>query len=296
MANKLADYLETFKNHLRIDSLIRNEAAREISAHIEDASRELQQKGFSEEEALRIATQNFGPPQLIAEQMCEVHSQGRWSEAFLAASPHFLVALLFASYYLQNIACLASVLVATAFIVIYGWRHNQPMWLFPWLGYYLLPVIATGILLIYLPQAWTGLAVLIYIPLVLFILGYILRQTVNRDWLYMLLMLVPIIVMCSWLVSSGTGSYFLASGAQLQKSVLWPTISFLALATATVAFVRMKQRWQKALALLIPASTILLSVALANRGNINLGAGFILILSLLALFIPVWMQVRLQAR
>ena len=294
MANKLADYLETFKNHLRIDSLIRNEAAREISAHIEDASRELQQEGFSEEEALRIATRNFGPPQLIAEQIGEVHSQGSWAEAFLAASPHFLVALLLASYYWQNIACLSAVLIVTAFIVICGWRHNQPMWLFPWLGYYLLPVIATGILLIYLPQAWTGLAVLIYIPLALFILGYIVRQTVNRDWLYVLLMLVPIIVMCSWLVSLGTGSYFLASGTQLQKSVLWPAISFLALATTTVAFVRVKQRCYKAAALLIPASIILLSVTLANRGNINPGAGFILILSLLTLFIPVWMQLRLQ--
>lgn len=296
MANKLADYLQTFKSCLRIDSVIQNETTREISAHIEDEVQELKQNGFSDEEALNIATENFGPPQLIAQQICEVHSQGSWIEAFLAAAPHFLVAMLFASYYWQNIGCLAAVLIATTFIVIYGWRHNQPMWLFPWLGYYLLPVIATGILLVYLPQGWTWLAVFIYIPLALFILAYIVRQTINRDWLYVLLLLVPIIVMCSWMVSLGTGGYFSASGAQFQSSALWPAISFLTLAAATIAFVRMKQRWHKAAALLIPASIILLSVTLANRGNINLGVGFILILSLLTLVIPAWMQVRLKAR
>lgn len=296
MTNKLANYLENLKNCLRIDSAAKDETIREISTHLEDSSQELKEGGLNEEEALRIATLKFGSVQSIAQEICEVHNQGSWWEAFFAALPHFLVATLFVSYYWQNTTCLLLVLIATTCVVIYGWRRNQPVWLFPWLGYYLLPVIVTGILLIYLPQGWTWLAALVYIPLALFIVAYIVRQTTNRDWLYTLLMLVPILVIFIWLTSSSTGGQLLPSSAQLQENTLLLAGSFIILALATIAFIRAKQRWHKAVALLISASLILFSLALANRANIGLGAGTILILSLLILVIPAWMQLKPQPR
>jgi len=296
VADKLANYLENLKNCLKIDSAVKDEAIREISTHLEDASQELKEGGLNEEEALRLATDKFGSAQLIAQEICEVHNQGSWQDAFFTALPHFLVAMLFASYYWQNTTCLLLVLIATTCAVIYGWRHNQPLWLFPWLGYYLLPVMVTGILLIYLPQGWTWLAALVYIPLVLFIVAYIVRQTTNRDWLYVLLMLIPILVVFMWLTSSSTGGQFLPSSTQLQANTLWLALSFFTLAVATIAFVRVKQRWQKAVALLIPASLILLAVTFVNRESIGLGAGSILILSLLILVLPAWIQLKPELR
>lgn len=296
VADKLANYLENLRNCLKIDSAVKDDAIREISTHLEDASQELKEGGLNEEEASRLATDKFGSAQLIAQQISEVHNHGSWQDAFFAALPHFLVATLFASYYWQNTICLLLVLITTTCAVIYGWRHNQPLWLFPWLGYYLLPVMVTGILLIYLPQGWTWLAALVYIPLVLFIVAYIVRQTTNRDWLYVLLMLIPILVVFMWLTSSSTGGQFLPSSTQLQANTLWLALSFFTLAVATIAFVRVKQRWQKAVALLIPASLILLAVTLVNRESISLGAGSILILSLLILVMPAWIQLKPELR
>lgn len=296
MADKLSNYLDNIKTHLKFDSAIRCSVVQELYTHLEDKSQELKEKGLGEEEAAKVATDSFGSPQVIAQQIYQVHGQGTWQEAFFAALPHFLIALLFASYYWQNIICLCITLTATVCVVIYGWRHSKPMWLFPWLGYYLLPVILTGILLINLPQSWAWLAAVVYIPSAAFVVGYIVKQTASRDWLYVSLMLVPLPVVFTWLLALGTGNEFLASNvqlAQLQVNIPWVVISFLVIAVATVTFIRVRQRWCKAIILLVPAIVILASVALASGGNMPLwGWLLILALSLFALGTPAWLQFR----
>ena len=295
MADKLSDYLDSFKASLKIDSAIKDDVAQEICTHLEDKSQELKENGLSEEEAIKAATESFGSPQLIAQQIYQTHAQGSWQEAFFAALPHFLIAAMFASYYWQNIICLSVTLTATVGVVIYGWCYGKPIWLAPWLGYYLLPVIITAILLIYLSKGWGWIATLIYIPLALFAVIYIVRQTVRRDWLYTLLMLVPLPVVFSWLLSSGIGSELLTSNlwmARLQTKVPWITISFLTLAAATVTFIRMRSRWGKIISLVAPSTVILFSVTLASRGNIGLWGWLILALCLPALATPVWLQAK----
>ena len=181
---------------------VKASVTRELGTHLEDKSQELRETGLSEDEANNIATESFGPPQLIAQQIYEVHSQGTWQEAFFAVLPHLLVALLFASYYWQNIICLSIILVALTCIVIYGWCHNKPMWFFPWLGYYLLPVILTGMLLIYLPHGWVWLATLAYFPLALFAFAY---THVRQRWCKAATLLIPpsVILVSVTLVNRG---------------------------------------------------------------------------------------------
>src|SRR4030042_1474619 len=79
----------------------------------------------------------------------DVYSQGSWRQAFFAALPHLLVAALFAMRCWKNTFWLIGMLIAIAGSVIYGWCRGKPAWLFPWLGYCLIPVMAGGILLIY---------------------------------------------------------------------------------------------------------------------------------------------------
>ena len=88
--------------------------------------------------------------------------------------------------------------------------------------------------------------------------------------------LVPILVVFIWLTSSSTGGQLLPISAQLQENTLLLAGSFIILALATIAFIRAKQRWHKAVAMLISASLILFSLALTNRANIGLGAGTVL--------------------
>jgi len=293
MANSISHYLNSFKACLNIDLAIKDSVAKELYTHLEDKSQELKETGLSEEEADKAATRALGPPELIAQQIYETHAQGSWQEAFFTALPHFLVALLFASYYWQNIFCISLVLMSTVGIAIYGWHKGKPMWFFPWLGYYLLPVIVTGILLIYLPQGWGWIAALIYIPLAVFVLIYIVKQTTRRDWLYASLMLAPIPVIFSWLLSLGTGNEFLMDNmwmARLQRAAPWVAITFLTLAAATISFVRLKSRWSKTISLLIPPIVILALISLANRGNVDFRGWLILTLSLLAFTSPAWAQ------
>ncbi len=295
MSNSISHYLNSFKACLKIDSAVKDNVAQELCTHLEDKSQELKESGLSEEEAGKVATQVLGPPELIAQQIYEVHAQGSWQEALFAALPHFLVALLFASYYWQNIICLSITLLAIVGITIYGWHCDKPIWLFPWLGYYLLPVIVTGILLIYLSKGWSWIAVLIYIPLALFAIIHMVKQTARRDWLYASLMLAPMPIMFGWLLSLGTGSEFLTNNievAQLQTKVPWIVVSFLALAVATVAFIRFTQRRCKTIALLTPPIIALIGITSASRGDIDSWGWLILIFSLLAFASPVWIQAR----
>ena len=294
MTNRISDYLDSFKACLKIDSAVKASVSRELLTHLEDKSRELKEKGVSEEEAVKISIQALGPPQLIAKQICEIHSQSTWQEAFLSALPHLLVALLFASYLWQNIICSSSILVLVSCIVVYGWCHNKPAWFFPWLGYYLLPVIITGFLLLYLPRGWIWLAVLAYLPLALFALAYIMKQTISRDWLYVSLMLAPLPVVSSWSLALGINGFLPGNTllARSQPAIPWIVVSFLVLAMATLAFTRVRQRWCKAAILLIPPSVILVLVAGINRGDIGFWGWLILILSLFTLASPVWLQTR----
>jgi hypothetical protein len=294
MVSSISHYLNRFKDCLHIDQTIKDGVAEELYTHLEEKTQELEENGLTREEAGKIAVQSLGSPELIAQQIYETHAQGSWKEAIFSALPHLLVALLFTSYYWQNIVYVSIILASTVGIAIYGWHRGKPVWLFPWLGYYLMPVVITGILLLSLPQGWGWIAALIYIPLALFVFIHIVRQTARRDWLYASLMLAPMLVTLTWFSSLGTGSELLASDwiARLQTNALWIVISFVALAGATIAFIRLKPRRYKILSLLVPPLIILLSVTMASRGNINSWGWLILFFSLSAFAVPVWMQAR----
>jgi len=295
MGSNISHYLNRFKACLKIDQTIRDGVAEELYTHLEDKSRELEENGLSKEEASEVAVQSLGSPELIAQQIYETHAQGSWKEALFSALPHFLVALLFTSYYWRNIVYVSIMLALIVGIAIYGWHRGKPVWIFPWLGYYLMPVVITGILLLSLPQGWGWIAALIYIPLALFVFIHIVRQTARRDWLYASLMLAPMLVTLTWFSSLGAENELLRDGiwlAGLQTNALWIVISFIVLAAATIAFIRLKARRHKIISLLIPPLVILFSVTMASRGNIDYWGWLILLFSLSAFAIPVWMQAR----
>jgi hypothetical protein len=295
MPGNITHYLNKLKANLPIDQTIKDGVAEEIYTHLEEKTLDLEESGLSREEAAKIAVQSLGPPELIAREIYETHAQGSWKEAIFSALPHLLVALLFTSYYWQNIVCVSIVLALIVGIAIYGWQRGKPVWFFPWLGYYLMPVIVTGILLLSLPEGWGWIAALIYIPLALFVFVHILRQTARRDWLYASLMLAPILVTMGWFSSLGTGNELLRDGiwlARLHTNAPWIVISFVALAAATIAFVRLKPRRYKIISLLVPPLVILFFVTTASRGNIDAWGWLILFFCLSAFAIPTWLEAR----
>ena len=286
MSIALSHYLDSVRDNLRLDHSSETEVLSELETHIEDRLQELKEAGLSEEEAAKTCMNFLGSAKSVARQIYEAHSQGTWRQALLASMPHLLFALLFALNWWQGVGWLLVMLVLVLSMVVYGWWHGKPAWLFPWLGYSLLPVVTAGLLLLYLPEGWSWLAILLYIPLALWPLYSITVQTIKRDWLYSSLMLLPLPTVIGWFLAVESVDDF--SGYWLERlhhSAPWIGLSFLAFAVAVVMFIRLRQRWLKVAVLLIAGLLTLTLVACYAWGQLGLPALLVLILVMVNLFL-----------
>jgi hypothetical protein len=184
--------------------------------------------------------------------------------------------------------------VAIAGSIIYGWSHGKPNWLFPWLGYCLIPVIAVGILLIYLPGNWAWFAVTAYIPLALLVIFSVTRQTIKRDWVFASLMLLPTPIVLGWLLALELEDKLIWY-AQLHEFAPLIALSFAVLALTVATFMRIRQRWAKVGALLILETLILIIIGVSGKSTIGLGGWLILVLlALLLLLGPALLERQLR--
>ena len=284
------NYLDSLRNYLRLDSVVKDEFIRELGGHLEDKTRELREAGMSEEEAYVTAIKFLGSPRILAQQIYEVYSQGSWRETLFAVLPHFLTASLFALRWWSNPLWLGLIVVGVIATVIYGWCHGKPMWLFSWLAYLLIPVVAAGVMLLYLPGGWVWLAAFVYVPLAVFILVLVARQILKIDWLFVSLMLMPIPIVLGWVMALNTSDTFLDS-ERVQKAAVWIAFSFALLTLSVATFIRVRQRWLKAGALLVCATVVLAVVALISNNALSLWAWLLLsLLALSHLFVPALLE------
>ena len=286
MATLLNHYLDSVKSNLRVDHSSEREVINELETHIEDRFQELREAGLSEEEAAKNCEKLLGPAKLVARQIYEAHSQGTWGQTLLASMPHLLFALLFALNWWQGVGWLLVMLGLVLATAIYGWWHGKPTWLFPWLGYSLLPVVTAGLFLLFLPKGWSWLAILVYIPLALLLLYAIIVQTIRRDWLYSSVMLFPLPIIIGWFLAVESGERFPELSVQrLNDFAPWIGLSFLALALAVAMFIRLRKRWLKVAVLLISGLLTLGMVAYYTKGMLGPPAFLVLILVMLGLFL-----------
>ncbi len=286
MVTELNHYLDSVRDNLRLDLSAGREVVNELETHIEDRLQELRQAGLSEEEAANTCVELLGSAKLVARQIYEAHSQGTWRQALLASMPHLFFGLLFALNWWQGISWLLVMLVLVLSMAVYGWWHGKPAWLFPWLGYSLLPVVVAGLLLLYLPKGWSWVAILLYIPLALWLLYRVTVQTIKRDWLYSSLMLFPVPIILGWFLAVQLeGRFPEFSVERLQDLAPWIGLSFLALAVTAAAFIRLRRRWLKVAVLFISGLLTLIMAASYAEGRLGLSTFLVLILVLLSLFL-----------
>ena len=296
MTTALSYYLDSIRDNLRLDPSIEREVISELETHIEDRLQELKDTGLSDEEAASTCVTLLGSAKLVARQIYEAHSQGSWRQTLLASAPHLLFGLLFALNWWQGIGWLLVMLALVLCAAIYGWWHGKPTWLFPWLGYSLLPVVGAGLLLLYLPAGWSWLAIIIYIPLALWFLYSVIIQTLRRDWLYSSLMLFPIPVIVGWFLAAELGGKFPELSIQrLYDLAPWIGLSFLALAAAVAVFVRLRQRWLKVAILVVSGLSTLAMVAYYAEGRLSWPVFLVLILVMFGLFLtPALVERRIR--
>ncbi len=296
MIAALIHYLESIRGNLRLDLSVEREIMNELETHIEDELQELKEKGLSEEEAVTACVRLLGSAKLVTRLIYEAHSQGTWRQALLASLPHLLFGLIFALNWWQEIGWLLVMLGLVLATVAYGWWHSKPSWLFPWLGYSLVPVVAAGIFLLYLPQGWSWVAIVIYIPLALWFLYSITVQSIRKDWLFNSLMLLPVPIIVGWFIAVGWVNHFPEfSVVRIYTLAPWIGLSFLALGLSVALFVRLRQRWLKVSVLLIAGLFSLTLVACYADGMLTLPAFLLLSLIMLGVFLtPALLERRIK--
>ncbi|MGB2827160.1 MAG: permease prefix domain 1-containing protein [Dehalococcoidales bacterium] len=281
MTTALNHYLEIIRHNLRIDLAEEKEVISELETHIEDKLQELKECGLSEEEAESTCLGLLGSARVIARQIYEAHSQGSWCQAFLAAMPHLLFAALFALNWWHHIGWLSIILAMVIGTSIYGWWHGKPAWVFPWLGFSLVPVAAFGIILLYLPKEWTLLTIPFYFLFALWWLFCIVVQTTKRDWLLSSLMLLPVPIIIGWFLTLVPDAKITAQTMErVNYFAPWIALSFLILALTIAAFIRLRQRWLRIALLIISGLLTLTTVVYYVGGKLDVQtfAGLILVM------------------
>jgi len=270
MTPELSQYLDNIRYNSKLNRSDEREVISELEAHIEDRIQQLEEDGLSKEEAISACLEQMGSTKLVAQQMYEAYSQGSWKQVSIASMPHLLFGLLFALNWWQHIGWLSVVLLLILGTAVYGWWHGKPTWVFSWLGYSLLPVLAVGLLLIYLPRGWSLLAIPLYIPLALWWLFHIIIQTTRRDWLFSSLMLLPIPIIIGWFLAvSPEGKLTEYSLQRVYYFAPWIGLSFMALALTIAAFIRLRQRWLRICLLSISGLLTLTLVVYYTSGQLN---------------------------
>jgi hypothetical protein len=298
MTLNLTQYLESIRSDARLEHADETVIMSELEAHIEDRVHELTSSGMSREKAVKTCLNQMGNTKSIARQIYEAYSQGSWKQVLLASMPHFLFGLLFVLNWWHYPGWISFVLVLILATTVYGWCHGKPTWVFPWLGYTLLPVLIIGLMLLYLPRGWSFLALPIYFPLALWWLFRIITLTIKRDWLFSSLMLLPIPIIIGWLLAiSPAGKFSEESLERLYQYAPWIGLSFMGLALTIAVFIRLRQRWLR-VSLLAASNlpTISLIVFYSTGHLINLVFLGLLIVMWGVLLIPLLMERRLKNR
>jgi len=266
MQSEVKSYLDEVRLHLRLDPAIERRIVRELYTDFEERVTELQASGLSGKDATRAASGALGRPRVIAQRMYEAHSKGSWTEVALASLPHLIIALMFVFHLWRNPFLVLPALALIVGVTLYGWWHGKPSWLYPWIGYSLLPLLIGGYAFrstiveaaTYLfrgegslPSAWVMTLVL---ALILFSLWIIIRTTVKvvkRDWLLASLMLVPLPVVGGWLLNlEGAGGLFQRDMVGLHQLDGPMALALICLAATSAVFIRLRQRVLRFVALL----------------------------------------------
>ena len=284
----LNSYFQKIRENLRLGSIEEKEILRELETHVEERFQEMKDEGLSEEESLKKSLNLLGSAREVARQYYEVHSQGNWRQALLAGMPHLFFTAVFVLNWLNSLAWLPVLMIVIGVIAVYGYTHGKPTWLFPWLGYTLLPVAGAGVSMLYLPAGWSWVTLALYIPLVIWLSCYIVTRFMRRDWLYTTLMLLPVPSFVGWFLAPRH-----ATGLRLgfiSQYAPWVVLTFILLAFSTSVFMRLRNRKARILVLILSCFvTVLIGVVV----NIQVGVlAFLgLILLLLAVFLmPVFIE------
>jgi len=150
--------------------------------------------------------------------------------------------------------------------------------------------------LLYLPEGWSWVAILFYLPLALWLLYSITVRTIKRDWLYTSLMLLPLPTIVGWFVAIEPVNQLSGHWLQrMQDFAPWIGLTFLALGVTVATFIRVRKRWLRVSVLVVSGMITLTMVAYYAEGRLSIPAFMILmVVMLLVLLSPALVERTLR--
>jgi hypothetical protein len=277
MNTTLEQYLKTVKESLNLDTSTEDEVIKELEGDITDRLEEFKEKGTSEDEAISSCLNFLGPARALARQLYEAHSQGSWQETLLASMPHFAFGLLFALNWWHMTTWLLVLLIMIGGAIVYSWWQTRPTWFFTWLSYCLLTLLAAGLLLLYLPTGWSWVALDLYASLLCWVPYVVNAHTARKDWLFIILMLLPLPSTVGWFLAiEPVGDWT----AHIEELAPWIAVNFMALGLAAAAFMRLRKRGLK-------TSVLIISIVATGMTSIYYAQGKVTLPSLLMMVVIV---------
>jgi len=148
------------------------------------------------------------------------------------------------------------------------------------------PVVFAGLLLLYLPAGWAWVAILVYIPMALWLVCSFTLKTIKRDWLYSSLMLLPLPIIIGWFLAVEPVDRMPAYWLQrLQEFAPWIGLTFLSLGVAVITFIRLRKRWLRISVLIMSGLITLTMIAYYTEGRLSVPAFLALIIVMLILLL-----------
>ena len=202
-------------------------------------------------------------------------------------------------------------LVASAVMAFRGWKKGRPNWTYSWLGYSLIlpafvwvmaltsigygawSLVSRGTLPLAIP---VYIASLVYLPVALWVLVWVLSSIIRRDWLLASLMAWPFPFLTYWILYiKGRGDFFSPAGSTFQQVDTSTAFVFVILAVVTALFLRIGQRLLRVALVLITAPALAILAWVSYQGGPGyLAMVFFLLFSVIFLLSPALLEGRLH--
>ena len=314
MPFEATNYLYSLARRLHLDSAKKDEIIRELEAHLEDKTAELEAQGVDHDTAMARAVREMGAPNAVARGMYEVHSTSVWRDVLLATIPHFLLASLFALHLWSHYFWVSLLLIAIVFVTWRNWRAGSPSkWSYSWMGYSLAaPALSWLLSLITLGYgAWTLLTtgqlpfnvvlfflLIGYIPFSMWIMANVIFKMVKRDWLLASLTALPFPFLTSWvLFLNWQGGLWSEHAERMQDTDTARAFIFLAMAVTTAVFFKVGPRLLRIGLLTVSTSVLVIITAASLPVSLNAVAVILMIVASLAFLLsPAMLESKMERR
>lgn len=305
-------YLSNLARHLRLAPGAKDDILLEMEGHLEERTAEMEQAGLSPDEARRRASQQMGRMDAVAGDLYAVHSRGNWRDILLATLPHLLLAALFALHLWTEILVLMVAMALFTFIAYRGWKNSGAKWTYSWLGYCLAAPTISWIMA-FMALGYAGytlltkgslpfgvpllLALIIYVPISLWILAGVIMRLVKRDWLLASFTALPFPFLTSWILFLNWQGFLWSGSSKIQETDVDRVVVFLALAVTTAIFFKVGRRLVQIALLTLSTALMVVYTVVAIPLTFGILAVILVILSSFAfLFSPAILEALLAPR